>query len=88
MLRIDVSGRRGGLQGGWGELDGVRLGKGRAGRCRWLVERVGLSDVAWIVGALVLVDCGSGRRSAECAVRLVCVGGSGLQWCRLVSYVV
>ena len=49
MLRIDVSGRRGGLQGGWGELDGVRLGKGRAGRCRWLVERVGLSDVAWIV---------------------------------------
>ena len=38
----------------------------------WHVERVGLSDVAMIVGTLVLDDCGSGRRSAKCAVRLVC----------------
>ena len=63
----------GNMQGGWGELDEALFGGIRAERCRWLVEWVGLSDVAAVMGALVLVDCGSGRRSAECAVRLVCV---------------
>ena len=33
----------------------------------------GTSGVAAAVWALVLVGCGSGCRSAECAVRLVCV---------------
>ena len=39
--------------------------------CVWC--GVGLSDVAAIVWALVLGDCGSDRRSAKGAVRLVCV---------------
>ena len=46
--------------------------EGRSGRVCGTLERVGLADVAAIVRTLVLVlSCGSDRRSAECAVRLV-----------------
>ena len=39
----------GNMQGGWGELDEARFGRIRAERCRWLVEWVGLSDVALVI---------------------------------------
>ena len=53
------------VEGGWGELGGgsTALGEKLVGPCG-ASERVGLSDVAVIVGALVLDDCGSGHRSA------------------------